>query len=148
VNFVFYYFSSFAQTIGLKNAFVISMITTAVNVGSTPLSFWAIERLGRRTLLIYGAIGMLICEFLIAIIGTVDSGSKAASTCLIVFTCIYIFFFATTWGPGAWVLIGEIFPLPIRSKGVALSVSFPFLSSIYLPGAHHPPRPPLDPTSC
>jgi MFS family permease len=120
---VFYYFSSFAQTIGLKNVFVIGMITTAVNVGSTPLSFWAIERLGRRALLIYGAIGMLICEFLIAIIGTAAPGSKAASTCLIVFTCVYIFFFATTWGPGAWVLIGEIFPLPIRAKGVALSTS-------------------------
>jgi|TARA_R110002003_G_scaffold1193_4_gene22762 MFS family permease len=107
----------------MKNAFVVSMITTAVNVGSTPISFWAIEKLGRRALLIYGALGMLICEFLIAIIGTAAEGSKAASTCLIVFTCIYIFFFATTWGPGAWVLIGEIFPLPIRAKGVALSTA-------------------------
>ncbi|KAH7066566.1 general substrate transporter [Paraphoma chrysanthemicola] len=123
VNFIFYYGSTFFQTVGLKNAFVISMITTAVNVGSTPLSFWAIEKLGRRALLIYGALGMLICEFLIAIIGTAAEGSKAASTCLIVFTCIYIFFFATTWGPGAWVLIGEIFPLPIRAKGVALSTA-------------------------
>ena len=26
-------------------------------------------------------------------------------------------------GPGAWVLIGEIFPLPIRSRGVALSTA-------------------------
>lgn len=123
VNFIFYYGSTFFQTVGIENAFLVSMITTAVNVGSTPLSFWAVEKLGRRALLIYGAIGMLICEFLIGIIGTVAEGSKAASTCLIVFTCIYIFFFATTWGPGAWVLIGEIFPLPIRAKGVALSTA-------------------------
>jgi hypothetical protein len=34
-----------------------------------------------------------------------------------------IFFFATTWGPAAWVVIGEIFPLPIRSRGVALSTA-------------------------
>lgn len=123
VNFIFYYGSTFFKTVGLRNAFLVSMITTAVNVGSTPLSFWAIEKLGRRALLIYGAAGMLVCEFLIAIIGTVAEGSKAASTCLIVFTCFYIFFFATTWGPGAWVLIGEIFPLPIRAKGVALSTA-------------------------
>jgi MFS transporter, SP family, sugar:H+ symporter len=32
-------------------------------------------------------------------------------------------FFATTWGPGAWVLIGEIFPLQIRSRGVGLSTA-------------------------
>ncbi|KAJ4375906.1 hypothetical protein N0V83_001184 [Neocucurbitaria cava] len=110
-------------TVGMNNAFTVSMITTAVNVGSTPLSFWTIEKFGRRMLLIYGAVGMLVCEFIIAIVGTADSGSKAASTCLIVFTCIYIFFFASTWGPAAWVVIGEIFPLPIRAKGVALSTA-------------------------
>lgn len=99
------------------------MITSAVNVASTPISFWTIEKFGRRVLLIYGAIGMLICEFIIAIVGTAKEGSHATSMCLIVFTCIYIFFFASTWGPGAWVVIGEIFPLPIRAKGVALSTA-------------------------
>lgn len=99
------------------------MITTAVNVGSTPISFWTIEKFGRRMLLISGAIGMLVCEFVIAIVGTVDEGSKAAGIFLIVFTCFYIFFFASTWGPAAWVVIGEIFPLPIRAKGVALSTA-------------------------
>jgi MFS family permease len=99
------------------------MITTIVNVLSTPISFWTIEKLGRRMLLIYGAVGMLVCEFIIAIVGTADEGSKAAGLCLIVFTCFYIFFFATTWGPAAWVVIGEIFPLPIRAKGVALSTA-------------------------
>lgn len=120
---VFYYGSTFFKTVGIQNAFVVSMITSAVNVGSTPLSFWAIEKLGRRALLIYGAIGMLICEFIIAIVGTVDGNSKASSTCLIVFTCFYIFFFATTWGPAAWVVIGEVFPFSIRAKGVALSTA-------------------------
>jgi SP family sugar:H+ symporter-like MFS transporter len=32
-------------------------------------------------------------------------------------------FFASTWGPIAWVVIGEIFPLNIRGKGVALSAA-------------------------
>ncbi|CAN9198159.1 unnamed protein product [Alternaria alternata] len=123
VNFVFYYGSTFFKTVGIQNAFLVSMITTAVNVGSTPISFWTIEKFGRHALLIYGAVGMLVCEFSIAIVGTVDEGSKAAGLCLIVFTCIYIFFFASIWGPGAWVLIGEIFPLPIRAKGVALSTA-------------------------
>jgi MFS family permease len=99
------------------------MITTAVNVASTPISFWTIEKLGRRSLLIYGAVGMLICEFIIAAVGTAAEGSTAAGYCLIIFTCIYIFFFASTWGPAAWVVIGEIFPLPIRAKGVALSTA-------------------------
>jgi MFS family permease len=66
---------------------------------------------------------MIVCEFIIAAVGTALPGSKAASTTLIVFVCIYIFGFATTWGPGAWVLIGEIYPLPIRAKGVAIATA-------------------------
>lgn len=58
-----------------------------------------------------------------AIIGTVAPGSTVAGVLLIVFVCIYIFFFASTWGPAAWTVIGEIYPLPIRSKGVALSTA-------------------------
>jgi MFS family permease len=46
-----------------------------------------------------------------------------SNMCLIVFVCFYIAAFATTWGPAAWVVIGEIYPLPIRAKGVALSTA-------------------------
>ncbi|KAF2087084.1 general substrate transporter [Saccharata proteae CBS 121410] len=123
INFVMYYGTTFFEQSGISNSFIITVAVNVVNMGSTPFAFWAIERLGRRTLLIWGAIGMLICEFVIAIVGTVASGSSAAGTCLIVFVCIYIFFFASTWGPSAWVVIGEIFPLPIRAKGVALSTA-------------------------
>ena len=42
------------------------MITTIVNVCSTPVSFYTIERYGRRPLLIYGAVMMAICEFTVA----------------------------------------------------------------------------------
>jgi len=123
INFIFYYGTTFFQQSGIKNAFLISLITNLVNVVTTPLAFYAIERLGRRKLLISGAALMLVCEFIIAIVGTAKEGSSTASTVLIVFVCIYIFGFATTWGPVAWVVIGEIFPLPIRAKGVALSTA-------------------------
>jgi MFS family permease len=129
----------------IKNPFLISLVTTLVNVCSTPISFYIIERYGRRTILIWGAVGMFICEFIVGIIGVtagrVSQHNQAAVRSQIAFICIYIFFFATTWGPGkpsickrliasvlmmttaAWVVIGEIFPLPIRSRGVALSTA-------------------------
>lgn len=127
INFIFYYNTTFFQKIGLTGfgnwPFLAAMITTAVNVASTPVSFYTIERFGRRPLLIYGAMGMMVCEFIVAGVGTAEPDSKVAHYCLIVFVCIYIFFFASTWGPAAWVVIGEIFQLPIRSKGVALSTA-------------------------
>ncbi|KAJ6440229.1 sugar porter (SP) family MFS transporter [Purpureocillium lavendulum] len=140
VNFIFYYSTPFLQTTGaISNTFLISLIFTLVNVCSTPLSFWTVERFGRRTILILGAFSMLICQFLVAIIGVTcgfnfthadDSvtGGKVADNITavnaqIAFIAIFIFFFASTWGPGAWILIGEIFPLPIRSRGVGLSTA-------------------------
>ncbi|GLI82080.1 hypothetical protein PoHVEF18_010481 [Penicillium ochrochloron] len=123
INFIFYYGTTFFQSVGMKNAFLISTIMNVVNVVTTPASFWMIEKLGRRTLLLWGAAVMCVCEFLVAIIGVAKEGSQAASTCLIVFTCFYIAAFATTWGPAAWVVVGEIYPLPIRAKGVALATA-------------------------
>lgn len=100
---VFYYGSTFFKTVGIENVFPVSMIMTAVNVGSTPISFWTIEKFGCRALLIYGAVRMLVCIFIVAIVGTVDEGSKAAGLCLIVSNYIYILFFASTWAqaPGS-----------------------------------------------
>ncbi|CZS89246.1 probable monosaccharide transporter [Rhynchosporium agropyri] len=137
VNFIFYYSTPFLKSTGaISNEFLISLIFTLVNVCSTPISFWAVEKLGRRPLLVWGAFGMLICQFLVAIIGvTVGfnhthlrgeetiANNISAVNAQIAFIAIFIFFFATTWGPGAWILIGEIFPLPIRSRGVGLSTA-------------------------
>jgi sugar porter (SP) family MFS transporter len=123
INFIFYFGTTFFTQLGtIQNPFLISLITTLVNVCSTPISFWIIEKFGRRSIMIWGALGMVVCEFIVGIIGVTDS-SKPAVSAMISFICIYIFFFATTWGPGAWVVIGEVFPLPIRSRGVALSTA-------------------------
>jgi sugar porter (SP) family MFS transporter len=137
VNFIFYYSTPFLKSTGaIKNTFLISLIFTLINVLSTPISFWTIERFGRRPLLIWGALGMLICQFIVAIIGvtvgfnkthTVDgtdiANNVGAVNAQIAFICFFIFFFASTWGPGAWVVIGEIFPIPVRSRGVGLSTA-------------------------
>lgn len=123
VNFVFYFGTTFFQDLGtISNPFLISLVTTLVNVFSTPISFWSMEKIGRRPLLLWGALGMVICQFIVAIIGTVTDSEPAVKT-MIAFICIYIFFFASTWGPGAWVVIGEIYPLPMRARGVALSTA-------------------------
>jgi SP family sugar:H+ symporter-like MFS transporter len=66
---------------------------------------------------------MIVCEFIVGIIGVADGGNPVFFKAQISFICIYIFFFASTWGPGAWVVVGEMFPLPIRARGVALSVA-------------------------
>jgi MFS family permease len=65
---------------------------------------------------------MLICEYIIAIVGTVvGQSNETAQKTLIAFVCIYIAFFASTWGPAAWVVTGELYPISIRAKCMSLS---------------------------
>lgn len=98
INFIFYYQTTFFQQVNVKNPFLISMVTTIVNVASTPLAFYTIEKFGRRAILIWGAVAMCICEFIIAIVGVAGGDFQATNYVLIVFVCIYVFFFASTWG--------------------------------------------------
>jgi NADH:ubiquinone oxidoreductase subunit 6 (subunit J) len=128
INFIFYFGNVFFTSLGtIHNPFLISLATSLVNMGTTPISFYIIERLGRRTILIYGAAIMVFFQFIVGIVGVtagkLDQHNNAAVSAMIAFICLFIATFATTWGPAAWVVVGEIFPLPIRSRGVGLSTS-------------------------
>lgn len=123
VNFIFYYGTSYFSNSGIKNPFVVTMITSVVNVCSTVPGLYLVESWGRRPLLMMGAIGMSFCQLIVASVGTALPGSQAASKCLIAFVCFYIFFFASTWGPCAWVVTGESFPLKARAKGLSMTTA-------------------------
>jgi SP family sugar:H+ symporter-like MFS transporter len=124
VNFIFYYGTKFFQNAGFGNPFIISMITSAINVASTFPGLYMVEKLGRRNLLLFGAVGMAVCQFIVAITGTVvGTGNPSAQSAMVAFVCIYIFFFACSWGPVAWVVTGEIFPLKVRAKSLSMTTA-------------------------
>ncbi|KAF8801538.1 monosaccharide importer [Phlegmacium glaucopus] len=130
INFIFYYGTTFFLQAGIKNGFIIQIIADVVNTVMTIVGVQLIDRVGRRRLLLIGAVGMCVCEFIVAIVGITVGHVKAdgsvnmpAQKVLIAFVCFYLAFFATSWGPVAWVLTGEIFPLAIRAKGMSLAVA-------------------------
>jgi len=123
VNFIFYYGTSYFSNSGIKNAFVVTMITSVVNVVSTIPGLVLVETWGRRNLLQFGAVGMCVCQLIVASVGTALPGSTVASKCLIAFVCFYIFFFACSWGPCAWVVTGESFPLKARARGLSMTTA-------------------------
>ena len=124
VNFIFYYGTSFFSNSGIQNPFIVSLITDCVNVASTFPGLYMVEKWGRRPLLLFGAIGMATCQFIVAGVGTGASISDLpAQRALIAFVCVYIFFFACSWGPCAWVVTGEIFPLKVRAKSLAMTTA-------------------------
>ncbi|KAK1148908.1 hypothetical protein N8T08_007580 [Aspergillus melleus] len=124
MNFIFYYGTTFFQQLGtISDPFLISLVTTLVNVVCTPLAFWTIERFGRRPLLVYGGFSMFIMQYIIGAVGTAQPDNETAVRGMIAVICFQIFFYATTWGPAAWVVVGETFSLPIRFRGVAISTA-------------------------
>lgn len=119
INFIFYYGTQFFKNSGFHNSFVISLITNCVNVASTLPGLYAIEKWGRRPVLFWGAVGMCVSQFIVAILGTTTTGQDdlgniivhnlAAQKAAIAFICFYIFFFAASWGPVAWYVLSSPF---------------------------------------
>ncbi|KAG8628650.1 hypothetical protein KVT40_002515 [Elsinoe batatas] len=111
INFIIYYGTTFFTRAGFGDApgqinpFIIQVIINTVNVVSTLPGLWAVEALGRRSLLLIGAVGMGVSQLIVAIIGlTTDETNRPAQNALIAFVCMFIFFFAASWGPVAWVV--------------------------------------------
>jgi MFS family permease len=68
-----------------------TIATNVVNVGMTVPGMWAVDKLGRRSLLLYGAAAMCVSQLIVAIVGTViDDTNKAGNKVLIAFVCIFI----------------------------------------------------------
>ena len=133
INFIFYYGTKYFQNSGVSSGFVIQMITSAINVVSTIPGLYAIDKWGRRPLLFWGAVGMAVSQLIVALCGTLSSGQYSdgviyvknlgGQRAAVSFVCIFIFFFASTWGPLAWVVTGEIFPLKCRAKSLSMTTA-------------------------
>ncbi|KAG6200405.1 hypothetical protein E4U23_000583 [Claviceps purpurea] len=133
INFIFYYGTKYFERSGVSSGFVISMITSAINVISTLPGMYMTDKWGRRPLLLFGAIGMAVSQLIVAVSGTLSSGQTAdgvvtvtnlgGQKAAVAFSCFYIFFFASTWGPLAWVVTGEIFPLKSRARSLSMTTA-------------------------
>ncbi|KAH7214267.1 general substrate transporter [Fusarium oxysporum] len=133
INFIFYYGTKYFQNSGVSSGFVISMITSAINVASTVPGMYAIDKWGRRPMLLWGAIGMSISQLIVAVCGTLSTGqydngeifikNLGGQRAAVAFVCIYISIFAATWGPLVWVVTGEIFPLKTRAKSLSITTA-------------------------
>lgn len=126
VNFIMYYGTTFFNKAGVGNPFKISLIMQVINTASTIPGLFVVESWGRRRLLMVGAIGMAVCQLLIAAFAAANGPNNNTTTqtnILITFVAIYIFFFAASWGPVVWVVTSEIYPLKVRAKSMSISTA-------------------------
>jgi SP family arabinose:H+ symporter-like MFS transporter len=83
----------------------------------TIISFWVIDRYGRKPLYIVGSLGMALS--LLMLTATVMAG-RFHGALVLALILTYLAFFASCIGPVFWTLIPEIFPNDVR--GMAMTV--------------------------
>lgn len=128
-NYFFYYGTTVFTAVGLSDSFETSIVLGIVNFASTFVGIFLVERYGRRRCLLWGAASMTACMVVFASVGVTrlwpngkkNGSSKGAGNCMIVFTCFYLFCFATTWAPIPFVVNSETFPLRVKSKCMAIA---------------------------
>jgi SP family arabinose:H+ symporter-like MFS transporter len=118
INAILYYLNDIFERAGFS---AVSSEMQAVAIGLTNLVFtlaamYVIDRLGRKPLLLTGAIGCAISLAGVAVIFA--TGSRAEW--LVWLLAAFIASFAFSQGAVIWVYISEIFPTLVRAKGQSL----------------------------
>ncbi|KAJ6133429.1 Major facilitator superfamily domain general substrate transporter [Penicillium samsonianum] len=134
INAVLYYapqiFASFGFS-STKQTLLATGVTGILQIVFTLPAVLYLDKFGRKTFLIVGAIGMFCCHIVVATVEGIykphwdlNQGlDKGQGWVAIVFIWLFAVNFAYSWGPVAWVLTQEIFPNSQRSKGVAIVAS-------------------------
>lgn len=139
INVIFNYAQEVfsAAGYGVSDILFNIVITGVINVVFTIVGMYTVDRLGRRTLLLAGAVG-LACIY--AVLGACYY-FQISGMIMLVLVLMGIACYAMTLAPVAWVVISEIFPTRIRgmAMGVAtfslwaacfvLTYTFPILNS-------------------
>ena len=88
---------------------------------------WLVDRIGRRRLLLIGAIGCVVCHFATAAAFRCGLGGIAA-----VAINGFIVFYAAGQGVVMWVFVSELFPTALRAQGQssAIFVHWTFAAAI------------------
>lgn len=119
------YGATIFESAGIEDPIMVQLILGAVNVAMTFPGLYIIERVGRRTPMIFGALWQSVWLLIFAAVGTARPPTEYTSSgiVMIVAACMFIASFAMTWGPFAWVVIGETFPLRTRAKQASLATA-------------------------
>ncbi|KIW55390.1 hypothetical protein PV05_07674 [Exophiala xenobiotica] len=127
-NYFFYYGTTIFQSVQISS-FVTQMILNGINFGVTFIGLYLVEHYGRRKSLVAGSIWMFVCFMIFASVGhfVLDlndpSRTPSAGVALIVFACLFILGYATTWGPMVWTIQAEIYPSKYRAKAMSIATA-------------------------
>lgn len=154
INVIFYYSNVLWEAVGFNesSSFVITVLTSVVNILTTLIAIAAVDKAGRKPLLMIGSTGMAISLAVMAYIFETAPLSAngtpvlegASGPIALAAANIFVICFGMSWGPVMWIMLGEMFPNKYRGAALAVAgfaqwaanwivtVTFPILKDISL----------------
>lgn len=138
-NVIFNYAQEIFQAAGygISDVLMNIVVTGIANLVFTFVAIYTVDRLGRKTLMLTGSVGLAGIYTLLGL----SYFFEFKGVLMIVFVVLAIGFYAMSLGPVTWVLLSEIFPNKVRGVAMAvctaalwiasflLTYTFPFLNS-------------------
>jgi SP family arabinose:H+ symporter-like MFS transporter len=120
INAILYYAPEIfkAAGAGTNVAFLQTVLVGLINMAFTFVAIYAVDKWGRKTLLLFGSAGMGIC---LLVIGIAFHFNASQGWLLLPFVLLYIACFASSMGPVVWVVMSEIFPTRIRGRAMSIA---------------------------
>ncbi len=123
INVISYYAPLVFESAGWvgRDAILMTGINAISYLASTVPPWYVVDRWGRRPILLWGAVAMIISLSLISYFLFIDV--RLTPTLVVIFVMLYNAAFGASWGPIPWLYPPEILPLSIRAKGASLSTA-------------------------
>jgi hypothetical protein len=128
VWFLIGYQTYFLSIAGITKAFEFSIMNTCfgflgVNIGMYAIQHWV----GRRTILIFGAMACGLCELATAIAASVGGNSEETGKVLVAFTALFMFFYLAGVGAASYPVATEVVSSRLRAWTVGTATSLGYL---------------------
>ena len=121
LNAFSYYGPQILQRMGyhMDNAFLGVLLARCLNLLATMSVVLIVDRVGRKPLLVAGALVMGVSSMALAgVLGTENAGSLGLAA-----MCLYMAGLGMSFGPIIWILMSEIFPAAIRGQAMSLAIA-------------------------
>ena len=119
INAIIYYAPRIFEMTGMgRNSSLLSTVGIGiVNFIFTLVAINFIDKIGRKTLMLIGSIGLVLT---LGLVSQAFYSQNFSGWSVTIYLLVYIAFFAFSQGAVIWVFIAEIFPNQVRAKGQTL----------------------------
>jgi sugar porter (SP) family MFS transporter len=144
INAFIYYAPTLFESLGQdpEMALIMSGVFNCLQLVAVAICFVIIDKVGRRPLAIWGAVGSTIAYVVISALSGIYGANwpahSSAGWACIAMAFMFIMTYGVSYSPLGWTLPPEVFPNAMRAKGVALAVAVNWLSN-FIVGVVTPP---------